>query len=531
MKRLLRPSILLLLLTLTAVGAAFWVFEKTAIPTRPGPLPVGDGDREIAWLYSATGIVNWQRFVEALEKLGECNNLQVETAGAYPELTTAVPEAALTLPGNRGRLLFRWYKVTSELKHDYWLKALASRRPPPLAVIGGNTTDAAADQARQLRDAAAGLEESLRPLLLLTTATADRVRPTQGAKVTAKQVPLMDLYRGRTFRFCFSNPQMAEAVTHFLWSRPKEQRPSNFPAYMVVWEDDPYSSDLIEGFLGALEPYHKRAGGAEVPWITNYIYWSVGGFDRPNRYEAEAARHLLDEHLLDELGRQPKQQRPLLVLSGQSQPARRFVRALARLEPMRVRDFVMVTGDAIPFNTVCRDRNVAWPIQDLPCTLVFFCHCNPVASLGTGGQGTGASRKEGESSSSPPVAAPRAMSPSEVSGTEDLLLYRDIVTALVEANSAGDAACANADELRERLRKLRLVEGSPALTGEGPLLFDGEGNRRSGTGEHVVWLQPRFRGDRALPEATLSVYAWRPGADPWVLRCPPLKLLYTGAEK
>jgi len=502
MKRLLRPSMLLLLLALAASGATFWVFEKTAMPARPAPLLVGAGDREIAWLYSATGIVNWQRFVEALEDFGKANGLDVQTGGAYPELTTAVPEVAVVLPGNRGRLLFRWYKVTSDFKNDYWLKALVNRDPPPLAVIGGNTTDAATDQAWQLRAATADLPEARQPLLLLTTATADRVRPAAGAGATVERVPLAHLYRGRTFRFCFSNHQMGDAVTSFIWSRPDELRPDSFPAYVVVWQDDPYSGDLIDGFLGALRPYHNRTGASGEPWIPNYIPWSVGSFDRPNRHEAEAARELLDE-----LHKQPRQKRPLLVLSGQSQPARRFVRALARLEPVRVRDFVMVTGDALPFNTVCRDRNVTWPIQDLPCTLVFFCHYNPVAD---------SKFREGNAS---------------ISGTEDLLLYKDIVTALVVANSAGDAACADADQLRDRLRKLRLVAGKPALSGEGPLFFDGAGNRRSGTGEHVVWLQPRFEGERALPEATLRVYAWRPGADPLLPPCPSRRLLYTGAEK
>jgi hypothetical protein len=502
MKRLLRPSVLLLLLAVAAAGAAFWVFEKTAMPARPVPLPVEAGDQEIAWLYSATGIVNWQRFVQALEGLRGHNGLEVETGGAYPELTTAVPEVAVTLPGGRGRLLFRWYKVTSELKNDYWLNALAKRHPPPLAIIGGNTTDSAADQARQLCAATADLEEKQRPLLLLTTATADKVRPTQEAKVTVTQVPLVDLYRGRTFRFCFSNRQMGEAVTRFIWSRPKELRPGSPPPYIVEWKDDPYSGDLIDGFLSALRPYHSRMDGPEVPRLPTYIPWSVGGFDRPNRYEAEAARDLLDDW-----AGQEGQKRPLLVLSGQSQPARRFVRALARLEPLRVRNFVMVTGDALPFNTVCRDRTVAWPIQDLPCTLVFFCHCNPVDD--------------------PQFHKGNAA----VSGTEDLLLYRDIALALVEANSAGDAACADADELRDRLRQLRLVNELPSLTGKGPLLFDKDGNRQSGTGEHVVWLQPHFKGERALPEATLSVYAWRPGDGPWQPRCPPLRLLYTESER
>ena len=523
MKRLLRPSNMMVLLAALVVVAVVWVFESTSMPARPVPLSVDDGDCEVAWLYSATGSVNWQRFVQAVEELTETR------AGpeAFPRLTTAVPEVSVPLPGG-GRLRFRWYKVTNDWKTEYWLNALAGRRPPPLAVIGGNNTDAAAEQARQLRRAVveAHLPERLWPLLLLTTATADKVQAEENGRATDPNIPLVDLYRGRTFRFCFTNRQMGAAVTHFIWSRA-ELRPDAFPVYLAVWQDDAYSKDLVAGFVDALQPYHTRAAAAAAagdwgvaaavagpggfPLVglateavrerqlapPTFIPWSVGAFDRPNHYEAEAGREILDN-----LEKQ-RQQRPLLVLSGQAQPSRRLVRALARLEPRTVRRFVMATGDAIPFNTIYRDRNVTWPIQDLPCTLVFFCHCNPVADEGL-----------------------RTDNPS-ASGTEDLLLYGEIVQALRLANSAG-GPCADADALRDRLRHLRRAGRRLGPGADGNPLFDDSGNRRSGSGEHVVWLQPRFDGKRVLPEAVLRVYAWQPGNVPWALRGKRLRVLYTG---
>ena len=39
--------------------------------------------------------------------------------------------------------------------------------------------------------------------------------------------------------------------------------------------------------------------------------------------------------------------------------------------------------------------------------------------------------------------------------------------------------------------------------------FDGEGNRRPGTGEHIVWLRPRTEGSRTLPQATITVWRLR----------------------
>ena len=61
---------------------------------------------------------------------------------------------------------------------------------------------------------------------------------------------LMDLYPGRSFRFCFTNGQIAEAVTDFLWHQ-EDLRPDPGPVYLTFWEDDPYSEDLFNRFRGA----------------------------------------------------------------------------------------------------------------------------------------------------------------------------------------------------------------------------------------------------------------------------------------
>src|SRR2546421_110840 len=59
------------------------------------------------------------------------------------------------------------------------------------------------------------------PLLLITTATANRVAAAaDGGPADLDQTALMDLYPGRSFRFCFTNQQMAQAVVDFLWSQP-----------------------------------------------------------------------------------------------------------------------------------------------------------------------------------------------------------------------------------------------------------------------------------------------------------------------
>src|SRR5205807_9552692 len=166
---------------------------------------------------------------------------------------------------------------------------------------------------------------------------------------------------------------MGDAVMRFIWSR-EELRPDASPVYPVRWEDDAYSSDLVLGFLSALEPFHTqtafRAAASDaasdwgvvasfaalrgfplgrlslqsglyreclLPRPTNSIPFSVGTFDRPNFYEAEVAKDVLND-----LDRYPLPRNPLLLLCGQSQPSRRFIRALARLSPMQTRRFVAV---------------------------------------------------------------------------------------------------------------------------------------------------------------------------------------------
>src|SRR5581483_6753648 len=92
-------------------------------------------------------------------------------------------------------------------------------------------------------------------------------------------------------------------------------------------------------------------------------------------------------------------------------------------------------------------------------------------------------------------------------GTEDLLLDVDIVEALVQAATpapgSGGAWVSHPDRLRERLAQARLGTTGIRLEGDGPALFDADGDRRPGTGEHVAWLRPRIeRNGRVLPEAT-----------------------------
>jgi hypothetical protein len=540
MKWLFRPSILALLSAALALGAAGLVLWPR--PPEMQPLPLREGDLEVAWLYAATNASAWERFVAAVSLAAgrlrqEHEGLELRTDDAFPPQTTAVPEVTLSLPGREARLVFRWYKLTGDQKTDQWVRALCEGpRRPPLAVIGGSSSDGAIELARALR--AEVQERGLRaaPLLLLTQATADQERKADGSPGAA----LPDLYAGRTCRFCFTNRQMAAAVTEFVWSRA-ELRPDTDVVYEAFWLDDAYSMDLTERFGEALRlPLAARAAGQEWGWlggaaataapplnlagaaaahlalpVAERIDFSVGGFEQPNRWEAPVVRRLMAA----KVETYPLQRRPLLVLPAASLlPARRFLRGLARAAPAEARRFVVVTGDALAFNNIYRDRDVLWPIQDLPFNLVFFCHRNPVDAA--------AGFPEGEAAGPGGARAPGT-------GTEDLLLYDDIVEALAQAAYRGDVP-ADGDALMGRLREARWLDGRVSFGGHGRLLFDGHGNRKSATGEHVVWLRPVVEGERVQPEAWIEVWAWEAGRDAgraWRPQGEPLRVDYDPGER
>jgi hypothetical protein len=373
----------------------------------------------------------------------------------------------------------------------------------------------------------------------------------------------MDVYHDRSFRFCFTNRQMARAVTDFIWNQD-DLRPDSQPIYLTRWKDDPYSEDLYDEFRRVLDPealaddqapavfaastigltcapqaqgpllaaaalypgrvdshqglYGQRlvavqmaksaartwgwlAGRAslggvppalalEGPWAyearpTPFLDlrfpYSVGSFSQPNQWEEKAASWLLavlDQH--------PEQQRPLLVLPATPQPARRFLRAVVRQAPVEAGRFVVATGDGIDFNTIYRDRNLLWPIQDLPVTLVFFSHDNPVDPSAFRPDVPG-------HDTTPPDSAGQTST-----GTQDLLLYRDLVETLVEAAYQPQGLQVSADGLAASLHEARLPDGRRRFTTKG--------NQVSGTGFYVVCLRPVRQGDWVLPEARLQVW-------------------------
>jgi hypothetical protein len=564
-----RPAVLIAVSVVLVGVAAIVVFQPEQGQSKPQPAAVAPDEREIAFLYPATNNTFWERFVAAVhrsrEPLGRLSPGLEVLRDTSPDREQAVPEVVLRWPGSPGKLVFRWYKLTSDWSPEAWVDALLARQPPPLAIIGGSSSYWGRELAIQLARAGESLPKAERPLLLLTTATANRVEapgtPHNGDIEDFNEdntVDLSSLYPGRTFRFCFTNRQMAIAVTRFIWSRP-ELRPDSDPAFIAQWTDDSYSRDLFKGYggfrarTGDPPTIHEHPGALDyrasdnlmqqwgfvsgciglgahpatlAGWVTSafrhegnfplLIDSSIGTFASPNPYEARAAQDLLKR--LENGG--PR--RPLLVVTGQTQASRRFLRDLGRSAPETARRFVVALGDAVSFNTIYRDRLVTWPIQDLPFETVLFCHRNPIDAR------AGFRQRQPRDRAREAVAE-KPDSTNSSSGTDDLLLFGDVVEAVGLAFVRNGTACANAGQLAEGLLAVHLFQGELSLEPRGLPLFRADGQRTSATGEHVVYLRPQWKGDLVLPEAIIEVWFRKPvqgNINIWEPYGEPLRVSY-----
>src|SRR5579871_2649693 len=332
---------LLLLLALGAVFVAGWLvlgnFGLFGTPHAIRPRAVPHGDQEVAFIMPATSGSSWERFVAGSQRVKKrWPTLIVDDHHAFPEQSAAVPEVAFRFPGT-GRLRVRWYKMTSEAGTDKWINELAQREPAPLAIIGGGSSDRAGELALAMENKRSSWHGAA-PLLFITTATADNI------KIVPPQ-ELITLYQGRSYRFCFTNSQMAEAIWDFVWtqddlmpfSRPNRLMPADlgpaigaqlsdedraavlaagglcqviggdrwgcwprlfwgspppqpFLVHIVEWMDDPYSRDLALQFRRLF----SLPEGPFLPSNSLSVPYSVGGFSTPNPREVQVVRKLIE---------------------------------------------------------------------------------------------------------------------------------------------------------------------------------------------------------------------------------------------
>ncbi len=508
MKRLRWPLIITIVCLPVAL-LAYGVHMPGLTPTTyAAPMSVPTGDQEIAWFNTTTSGANWERFVSGVHRASLLTpGMTVDDEAAFLDQTTAVPEVVIGMEGRAGKLRIRWYKLSSDHRPTFWMKLLAQRDPAPLAIIGGGSSDRALEMAWALARQTEWNGD--RPLFLITNATAEKVH--SGASETGVREDgdgvdsdLLQIYPNRSFRFCFNNRQMAEAMLDFVWQSPN-LRPQSFAGVAmqavgsgllstyalqhkpnicyVDWDDDPYSSDLIgqcrDALPKVLQAYRPPGWPPVTASISGWqVPFSVGGFTTPNRAEEEAA-----DSMIKELRRLPPQ-RSLLIVPTVPSPARRFLRVLAASSPTIGRELVAINGDGMGVNTILRDGEFAWPIRGMPIPLVLFTHNNPI----------------GWDEANPTRTIPAAAALTPPSSTEDVLHFAEIVRTLSAAAFAkpGETLGSSADDIASHFR-------DPA-TG----FFDASGNRKGSTGEYVMVLKPLIEPDEigiGMPEARVEV--WR----------------------
>lgn len=487
--------------SMIVLGVAIaWAIRSQFQPKIAKASPVPNGDIEIAWIHTTTNGPTWERFVKGVFEAAQRNpQLIVDDSAAFLDQTASVPEVVISFRDQPGRIRIRWYKLSNEVSIDEWVNKLAERSPPPIAFIGGSSTDRAIDLANALSNQTDW--QGPTPLLCLTTATAEEaIANTTGAK-SRDGTKLMKLHDGRTFRFCFSNKAMTKAVLDFVGQNPayrphspmippylvstlgahfawngistlpilNEEPPSK--AYILSWKDEPYSHDLAQQFSNILQ--EKNVPNLSKTMVSIHpIRSSVGTLNQVNKAEREVTSLILDDGWIN------RGERVLVVLPAATQPTRRVIRELSSNAPFVGRSMVAVTGDGVSFNTVFRDGDVAWPIRELTIPFVFFAHQNPVAW----------------------DAADQSPTSTRTS-TDDVLLFMDITRILVKhIKQLGQGA--NADDL------LKLFHADP--------FFNAEGERASGEGEYIVVVSPVFHADGRIDKTALFEVHTRGKDNTWL---------------
>ena len=165
---------------------------------------------------------------------------------------------------------------------------------------------------------------------------------------------------------------------------------------------------------------------------------------------------------------------------------------------------VAVTGDGIGVNTFYRDRDFAWPVRSLPVPVVLFTHADPFAWDEPGGRAP-----PPDYSIAPPASGQTR------STTEDIQHFTRLARIVAAGlfPEGGREVSHSPDAVHGALRNMKF--------------FEEDGNRRSGTGEHVVVLRPTPGSDaangRASTEAVLEVYFREGAARKWTrLHAQPL---------
>lgn len=504
-------TLIVLLSVLLVYGGGTLLFQADALDVPE----LKSHEFEIAWLQSASASSSWERLISCGRLFAGhpdpwVRELQIQIGDkSFPRQSASVPSFELFHPQSPYRVIVRWYKITSEVNEDAWVQRILKRKKIPSVVVGGATTDEALALSRSLAEHTGAIDEPRRPILALTTASANLLPSSpRGLLIpaTPDEVSLLDIYPRKTFRFGFDNQAISDGLIRVLWS-VHGLKPQPEALKFVVWEDDAYARDFVgafwqglvrksameqvgvwlwaqsqylqnlfplPGFQGVfpldLAGHKKNSFRLQMFPTPQIIDSSVGTRDALNRFEQNTLGYLLAD-----LGPESRLKQGLLVLGGQAIPSRRFLRELHNYRPDLGKSLVVVAGDTFSLDMFYRDRQITWPVAELPFRVMFFSHADPVST---------------EAGFAPLGSSQALEEPSRTGSTEDVVLNAQILESLLISLMHPDCSPMG---VAQSLAKVRWQDHGVSIQG-GSLLFDASGNRNRGTGENFGILLPGTRG-------------------------------------
>ncbi|WZO96714.1 hypothetical protein EP7_003719 [Isosphaeraceae bacterium EP7] len=442
---------------LAVSGLMIYAILSDERPTTGGADSGGGDALEIAVFLEARS--DWSNFRKALHA---CARL-----GIVGSVTDGNEELGAITSGRGRQLRFRRRADAGSQGLREAVKRMAERPVPPLAVIGSANSLLTGTLADQLaRSFAPDAREG--PLLFVPWASAVLIDAEDG------EVPrrLLDVYPGRTFRFCPNNQREADLVVDGLLALDPRSKPCR--ALLIVDRRDPYSVDFADCFRRSIA---RAAPEAEIVERADGLDFSGDETGRPGPSE-----YALAEAAWNSAGEGRAKGATWVVLPLLEEPARRVLNALLDRAGKPMSEFGagllrVICGDAIGFEVLDELQASSGP---------FPVWCPTSGAVLTGGR-----------------AGERL--------TPDTQVLAEIIVALAIAVDSIDAPRPTPSDLHKAVEALDLPADDPRAFGR-PLAFTRGHERKGDLAGHVLAYRPEEGGVVALERDSQGAWIATPAA-------------------